>query len=229
MNPKQFKIILLILICLTTNFLFGQTDQFIEVSTNDTLIIHPSKIHYRISVVQEQAYGISPQKSLDLATINKIKSEVTDILKKHNFKFTESNLQGKYSISNSKNPYLPAKSIQVELENETQLLDLVSKLKDVQSISGNIGSLEFKENEKNEKVLIEKLVTKAKTKAKFIANSMDVRLGEIISFSERTRDIESIISQEINKDRTMGWTSYVDHSITKVLNISAKIKFEIKN
>jgi len=58
---------------------------------------------------------------------------------------------------------------------------------------------------------------------------MDADLGKIISFSEQSKDIGSIISQEISRDRRAGWAFYNDTSISRVLEMSANVEFEVKN
>lgn len=204
---------------------FAQNENFLIVSSSDTIILSPNKIHYNIAPVRDyNPSGIPSSKKTDIA---KTLTEIKEILTRNNFNFNESGYQGEYTIYTAKDNPLNNVSLQVTLDDEESLKKLVSLIKGVDNISGNIAWVEFEENSEADAELIKKVLDKSRKKANLIADNMNCEIEYILSFTEITKGIESIISNEMNK-RSSGWGIVIDNSLERVLELSANVKFLIK-
>ncbi|WP_136468977.1 hypothetical protein [Flagellimonas onchidii] len=169
---------------LLTNLGFGQTG-FIEIEVKDSIHLKPINFEYEIKISQdrfvnytESAHGITD------STKTKMREKLAELksfLESKNYKIRPLNNE-KYQIHD----YVGFWNLgyAVDLSESKELETLTSELKKFDFITGNVGQITFDENDSWEERLFEKLIAKAKLKAKMVCQLTDQKLGKIIELKE---------------------------------------------
>lgn len=169
---------------LVTTFGFGQNG-FIEIEVKDSISVRPIKIEYNVQLSNSKFSKYNPDSGINndstkIKMVEKYKElELFLKTKKYNIRpLNNSSFQIHSYVGFWKYGFI------VTLENSNDLQKLTSELKNLDYIEGSLGDIEYEYNELLEKKLFNKVLLKAKNKARMIADLSGLTLGRIIEFKE---------------------------------------------
>ena len=204
----------------TATFGFSQSG-FIEVEVRDTIRLNPSKICYNITINRSDLYQPEAGKTYDpVEAKNKTNSKLDEIkkfLESYNYTFNkigESNYQINNSLSSWKNGFV------VTASNVKELEKLSRGLKQFDFIDATISKVDRIENSYSDERLFEKLINKAKLKAKTIAQISNLNVGKIIEVKE-VKEIDNMNFSVLDMIITSKGSSSFDDT-TKFYGVRSK-------
>ncbi|WP_299335009.1 SIMPL domain-containing protein [uncultured Psychroserpens sp.] len=178
--------ILLITIILISSLSHSQ-NEFIEIEVRDSIRLQTLEFEYHVEVTESVEIfdmgsdGMTYDPYIKKENRKRKLSQLKDFLSRNNYDFKALNEES-YSINNS--PYAYSSGYGVTLKNISEVETLVNQLKELDYVDGRIGDIKYDDNPDYEKRLFEKLILKAKQKAKMIAELSGQKLGKIIEFTE---------------------------------------------
>jgi len=230
------KLFLVLSTLLVANFIIAQTTpidnrKYISVTGSAEVIVAPDEIELEI-VLKE--FSKSSNRKADLL---KIESELKDILIKHNIDekklvFGSSDYYWYYWWSYRYDKY-KQKTFKIKLDSSTDFLSLVKDLdyKGVKSL--RISNSSNKELQKLRKEVKISALRAAKEKATYLLESIDEKVGSIISVDEMPenqnyywRSNQNLLSNVIVTTNSTG--EDIDNVATIKLRYEVKAKFEIE-
>ncbi len=182
---------ILYLALLIANFGFAQNG-FIEIEIKDSIRIKPIKFEYDVQISENifLSFDASGEVVNDAAK-QKMREKYKELelfLENRHYKIRPLN-NAEFQIHDY--PGFWKYGFAVELKNSKELEILTTALKGLDFITGQIGEIEYAENELTEKRLFAKILEKAKIKANMIAELTGQKLGNIVEFKEG-KDVDNL-------------------------------------
>jgi len=167
---------------------------FIEVEVRDTLMLKPQSYQYKISVNDVPNAAPAPAPDMD-SIVASAQESVYDadylsdrisglekFLKKNRYDFIKSR---NYTVTDYYHGNQTVANYLVKLKSSKNLDELVDAIDKMYGISGMLIEITYDTSDATEAKLTQKIISKAKAKAEFIASQTNQKLGPVIEFREQ--------------------------------------------
>lgn len=224
--------LLLILFAVIANT-YSQTSNFVEITVQDTVNLKPVKIEYLITEGStDYTYDYENNKKEENKYANNGKlASVEKILNSNKFSFSQYSGSKNYKIGDLYNYDLYGKSgsgLLVQLNSVKELENLYNLLKDQKGINGKILDISFESSDNYIETLFKRMHAKALKEAQLLGTLTGVKIGKVISVTEKTSDESYSIMNWYQDLLTLG--KYEDgmfgKELTKVYTRKMTFKFE---
>lgn len=199
--------------------LFAQNPAYLDVKVMESLEQEPSSIEYHVRVNPdlEGEFDLDrdyeAQRKVMRSKIKENEAQLKQFLESNKVKYTTAREES-YSISREEMPFTTFK---IKVSNKTELDNLITLLRQLSYIEGNVGDKTFPNTENNELVLFEKLYKKARTKAEKMAALMNCTLGKVLEvedLDQKKMDYYEMLGEadyermgyEVNRNSLSGFT-----------------------
>jgi hypothetical protein len=184
----------------------------------------------RVNPGSEDEYDLDrdyeAQRKMIRSRIRENETQLKLFLESNKVKYTV-NHEENYAISRDEAPFSVFK---IKVNNKTELDNLVTLLRQLNYVEGNVGDKIYPEVEKAELGLFEKLYTKARSKAEKMAALMNCNLGKIL-------EVEDLGKQELNYYELLEEPSLSRHydqteatradPLSSITTLSMRFRFEL--
>lgn len=201
-------------------YVFAQTPAYLDVKVMESLEQEPNAMEYHVRVNPdlEGEFDLDrdyeAQRKVMRSKIKENETQLKQFLESNKVKYTLLREES-YAISRDEMPFTTFK---IKVDNKTELDNLLTLLRQLNYIEGNIGNKTFSNTENDELVLFEKLYKKARTKAEKMAALMNCSLGKVLEaedLEQKKLDYYDMIGEadyermgyEINRNSLNGLTT----------------------
>ncbi|AEE52524.1 hypothetical protein [Haliscomenobacter hydrossis] len=225
---------LILLLCLITGLgsIYAQTPAYLDVKVMESLERQPVAMEYHLRVNPELEDELdldrdyAAQRKMLRSRIKENENQLKQFLESNKVKYAI-NREETYAISRDEAPFVIFK---IKVNNKTELDNLVTLLRQLSYVEGNVGDKIYPEVEKTELGLFEKLYTKARSKAEKMATLMNCSLGKIL-------EVEDLNKQELNYYELLEDPSLSRHydqteaakadPLSSITTLSMRFRFEL--
>lgn len=163
---------------------FGQ--KFIEVTATDSVLLKPKKITFEVVVgdgganLKMMGLNLGQQTDEDPEQILEKQKNLRKVLVSNGIKFYEKpvddlTLKGIKSVTK---PYY------IDVKNYAEAIQLLEKLKAVDGIQAEVSHVEHERTEAIEKLLLQRILAKAKKDAELLAGLSGLKVGAVAEIKE---------------------------------------------
>lgn len=193
------KLILSCCLLSSLNCIFAQTPAYLDIKVSESIEQQPTSMEYhlRVNLGNNEEYDLDrdyeAQRKVMRSRIRENETQLKQFLDNNKVKYSL-NREESYVISQDE---IPFSIFKVKISNKTELDNLVTLLRQVPYIEGNVGDKTYPSSENDELGLFEKLYKKARAKAEKMAALMNCSLGKVLEaedLHEKNMDYYDIVS-----------------------------------
>lgn len=223
------KLILYCYLLASPMCLFAQTPAYLDVKVMESLEQEPiaMEYHVRINPDLEGEFDLDrdyeAQRKVMRSKIKENEAQLKQFLESNKVKYTLDREES-YSISREEMPFTTFK---IKVSNKTELDNLITLLRQLNYIEGNVGNKTFPNTENDELVLFEKLYKKARTKAEKMAALMSCSIGKVL-------EVEDLEQKKLDYYDLIGEADYERmgyeinrNSLNDLTTLAMRFRFEL--
>lgn len=207
--------------------------KFIEVTASDSVMLQPSRITFMIKVERYGQEFRQDMMGMDFGEHDEFSEDQIAEKQKALRKFLTSNNIPFYEKETPNLTLAALKSVGVsyfvDVKNVAEGEALLQKLKAFDGIQAGVLDLQYDRTETVEKILLQRILAKARKDAELLASLSGVKTGPIIEIRETTQeDHYSSIPLNEQWHDTIDWTMYIrSREVRQEYSRTFTVKFQI--
>ena len=225
---------LILLLCMISGLgsIDGQTPAFLDIKVMESIERSPITIEYQVRVNPQtnQEYDLDrdydAQRKVLRSRIKEEEAQLKQFLETNKVKFTI-NREENFLITRDALGY---SLYCIKVNNKTELDNLITLLRQLENIEGNVGKKLYPESEKEELGWFEKLYGKARSKAEKMAILMNCTLGKVLEVEDLDKQVlsyyELLDNPSIDPAYAQSRLNPVD-PLNSVITLSMRFRFEL--